>query len=800
MFGSGSFDKEEYRKWQKHIPSIASAVKNKRLFVIISSRTYILSEALEKFFVESFFTKENIVTLSSEQLTKSEKSEILEKHLSKASTESTFNFDIASKTEIINEIIELELAGPELGGLAIGFPECARLFSSNNSLYQIGADFFKNPMACVRSYISNLLQDDNTLMAFFVLWAQESKCLSSLDLERPIVDIIETIQEPIRMLQFQPETCIRKIRHVLRQHRGGFICFNDRDETFKFSHRVVQDAVGLVSYEINPTAVIEHSDASFIENFFSVNTSESVEMGSVYVSHLQRPKPTHPMKIYLSHARYTQISMRLGSIFIKSPSYRLENAASLFRLGIFDNQDFCSAFLDYLKNEGRLISFLKAEIRSIRSELAKFRFLNNVSTENMGVISYLIWMKEDVCPLMETCLEYMLSLNLSLHKEFNMSLLISLKLGSCKLVKCLLEKGAEVDFNHIALAIVTDRDDLLYELVGFIPKIEILHTACKAGYLEVVMKLCNDELDLTQPDEDCKSLIKNAVVGGNVDVFEILLKTYSLQLPLTNVIGRLPIYHYIVSKDNPDLIDALTRNGIRPTIVDNKGRSPFLYAIYMKKLSVIEKLFQLSIEDNVHCLPDNYQKTPLNMAVLTVLSSSSGIVKHVFYELALRLCSFSENIHCGISHTETALELACKGGLNQIVKAILKHGDPYVYEGSSLFHHFVTTGNETAISYLLECDIDPNVHDEFDRTPFMLAKDLGKTSILKILQNDRRIVEYNEDEGNGYESFDDDYVHDNQDVRYENIYKDDIKLENYHGSVLKKKHKYKRSYINSLNK
>ncbi|XP_060558550.1 uncharacterized protein LOC132718829 [Ruditapes philippinarum] len=745
MFGAGSFSKEEYRKWQKHIPAIAIAVKNKRLYLIITSRKYILSEALEKMFVQSIFSEENIFTLSSKELKGPEKQGILEKHFCKASEENFVIREACLKkehSETISQIVKLELCGPELGGLTIGFPECTRLFSSSVSLYEKGIEFYKDPMACVKTYMSELLADDEILIAFFVLWAQESKFLISLELERPIDDTAGNIIAPIRQLQFQPDKHIRKIRHVLRQHRGGFINFDGKNESFTFSHRVVQDAVGLVTYEINPTAVIEHSDSSFIDNFIRAGKESYDSVSSCNIGQLI---------IHVSHARYSQVSCRLGS-FIMSPDSETLKDPSLLRLCVFEDKDFCLEFLNALNRQGCLKTFLKAKTRSLRSEFAEFKFLNDVSTD-MGVLAYLVWMKEDTCPLLEVCIYTMLSLELETEKELCTSLLIAVKLGSCKLVNFLIAQGAKVNLNHTLLSVQRGNKDVLERLLkdtDISSRSDILYKACKAGYVNVVSTILDDECDLIKLDDvDSKRMIENAITGGHAGLLKYFLQKNTLETDLTfDVRGNeLPFYHFVILKQKTDLLDVLTEAGYRPKNVDSKGRTPFLYAIYSGKSSILLKLLKLSVKENVHCLPDNAKNTALYMAIRKVITSS-GPERNVFHDIALRLCSFYDNIHLKNDNgKQTALELACKGQLDEIANAIIQHGDPFVKKGTTLFHHFVTTGSSQMLSTLLKCNIDPNQHDNNHRTPFMLANALGKVSILEMLQEDQRIKKYNKELG-----------------------------------------------------
>ncbi|XP_053390906.1 uncharacterized protein LOC128553755, partial [Mercenaria mercenaria] len=803
MFGSGIFDKEECRKWQKHIPSIASAVESKHLYVIITSRSYILTEAVEKMIVESFFTKENVVTLSSEDLTPKERKTILEKHFTKACYKNEEISELTEKSEhsiLLQNIVELKLKSPDVSS-TIGFPECARLFANNTDLYSEGVKFFKGPMACVKSNISGLLNDDDTFVAFFVLWAQTSRTLSSIDLELSIQETSDKVTKPICKLQFRPKDHIRKIRHSLHKHRGGFIHFDSTNEVFSFSHRVVQDSVGIVSFEKNTTAAIEFCDTTFIENFIRIGhhecdsgmhdifmrkdkSSEGLDeqessQGLTYYRETAQQKNVSSTEnksallpwcvIHLSQARYAQLSLQIGKLVIypafrtnelsMSPSKKLQKVSqyldpTLFKHEVFKDKNFCDSFFRELNERNMLETILMVPVRTLDREFSEFKFLKMPSTE-IRLPSYLIWAKEARSPLSDMCFHIIDSVSdFASKQELSMAMLISTKLGDCTLVKYFLEQGAEIDINMMSLALAANKEKMFEMLLGrhavLNDEATFLHEICKVGYSEIVSKLIIKGVDIMQRDSSGLYPIHHAIQKGHLETVKVLLDNDESQaeVEFKPDTGKMSLFHFATEYQRMTIIDELLKRGKRPTKLDGKGRTPFLYSVYKRSTNVVHRMLQTAIEDGMQSHPDKDNCTPLYTALKNIVGHSARREEcKIFEGIALELCKFTNNLHLVNSSGETPLKYACKNGLKAVAKEILKHGDPYENEGSTIFHHFVTADDRESIDTFLQLNIDPNIHDKYHRTPLMLANVLGKKMVIRVLKKDRRILDYHKEIG-----------------------------------------------------
>ncbi|XP_060586054.1 uncharacterized protein LOC132741809 [Ruditapes philippinarum] len=260
MFGCTMFDKSESRKWLKIFPQLMSEVSRQKLKLIITSRTYILDDAQKKLFIEHHIKKRNRIEISSEKLECHEKKQIIKNHLE-------LNGRKFGKNLIDSCVRQLN----EPSSFIIGFPECARLFGVQDSLFHKGSSFFKAPMTHIKTCLDTIFKnkDDFVFLAFFVLWSQPSQSLRLSDLEQSPVKTPISIKRPIEHLGFSLFYSLRHIPNEFASHKN-FVCFDDKTEIFRFQHNVVGDAVGLVAFVRNMTAALEFCNASFIERYIRI--------------------------------------------------------------------------------------------------------------------------------------------------------------------------------------------------------------------------------------------------------------------------------------------------------------------------------------------------------------------------------------------------------------------------------------------------------------------------------------------------------------------------------------------------
>ncbi|XP_053385808.1 uncharacterized protein LOC128550573 [Mercenaria mercenaria] len=728
MFGAAVFDKYESRKWQKIWPRVEKWVdgsQNCERYVVVTSRTHILKEAMQIVHNANTFKKENIFTLSSLKLQVVEKREILTQHFEKARDNSNKeqkgkNTDSQPKT--IDEKQRKFLYDTDFKSLGlsstIGFPECARLFANNADIFSKGIEFFKTPMKFIKICMSDISKNDDNFVAFFVLWAQENKTLNCKDLELPVPETSERIKDPILKLQIRPYDQIRNIRKVLQHHvhENGFITL-DFDGNFYFSHNVVRDAFGLIAYDKNATAVLAYCDVAFIDNYIKISNKRkpASELGI----------ESENINITLPAFRYDQLSLRIATLVIPekgtaSESY-LENYL-IFKNPMFESEHFCAVFIKTNNDARNLKTLLTIELRTITSELNKYKFLNRKTRDTaIRLPSFLLWQTKKLHPLVKLFFSEMENYQIEeLEKELFIGMFIGSMIGSHEIVEFLVERGGKVKYKMILLA---------YEALS--------DSRLNAEETKNTINFLQHRIGLAEPDGNYR--IHIAVLAGCLDIVKEMLTKDPLhaQKTLTSANGddldRASLYHIAACKQNDVIINFL-ENKLDSKVYDAKGRSPFLYAIYMGKHKVVETLLKIANKNGDEMTPDNDKNTPLHIAIRKSVEQKDEAIRNVFRDLSIKICkTCTKNTHMENSQGKTPLHVACELDATEVVEELFKTNFHIAEEERLLMHKFVMSDNKKAIEILLKHGFDHTITEK-GRTPIQLAEVQNKTQVVDIIR------------------------------------------------------------------
>ncbi|XP_053385545.1 uncharacterized protein LOC128545898 [Mercenaria mercenaria] len=745
MFGAEVFDKQESRKWQKILPRIVKWVRDspqRMRYVVITSRTYILQEAMQDLYLDNIFGKENIYTLLSNELRTDEKLSILKKHFAIAKSRSSNVHSSTSNKEhatLLKRISELELKNHG-SSFTIGFPECARLFANNASIYKTGVEFFQKPMVHVMKCISEITENDDVLVAFFVLWAQKKQTLTCIDLERSVPETSVDIKIPISKLQYKPKNKIRNIRKVLytHTHEDGFIIL-DTENNFRFSHNVVRDAVGLIAYRRNATAVLELCDVAFIENYVRITT-----IINETESERSDQRKSENVNFQLQPFRYDQLSLRIADLVIPDKSKMtgaskpslgpgteinatsLENY-SIFKHSIFASEEFCKVFIESNRKKGNLKTLLTTELRTITSELMKFKFLElNENETAVRLPSFLLWQNEQLSILAKLSFHEMRQYPEDLQKETRIALIIASMIGSCEAVEFLLGNGEKVTSQMILLA---------YEAL------KRSGSGISLGKTNQAITLLQKHFGVTEPSGQYQ--IHIAALDGCLDIVRQILKKHPSQAQNTftlskfngNDLEKASLYHIAAYKQNNKLIELLLAENVKSKVFDAKNRSPFLYAIYKGKCKVVSTLQEIAEKHGDEMTPDTEKNTPLHVAIRKFVKEKDETSKKVFRDIAVNLCrKCTKNINMVNSKGQTPLHVACALNAAEVVEELFKRDIHLAVEERSLMHDFVMSDKKVALTLLLEKGFDHTITDKEGRTPLMLAQAQNKTQVADILQ------------------------------------------------------------------
>ena len=285
------FDKVLFDYWRRKLYDLLRAANMYGIYVILTSRHYILEESrILITTLPPFHQKENIILLSSNILTEFEKVQILQSHLKanerRVNRDSVMNC-IFNHADFQNTLFEKHI-------FKFGFPQCAALYSRRDDLFNDrGENFFKNPNAFFKQCIEQLSEHEQNFLALILLWV-----IPKQELHRSKINdyfMSEEIKLISKELHFEMNgDLVRILEKSLESHIGGLLHFSNETGIFTFSHSVVSDMIGLVTAKQKTEFVVKHGAIKFLFNFVAFEEDEDEYEFHVpaylYYERLQRMK------------------------------------------------------------------------------------------------------------------------------------------------------------------------------------------------------------------------------------------------------------------------------------------------------------------------------------------------------------------------------------------------------------------------------------------------------------------------------------------------------------------------------
>ncbi|XP_053385701.1 uncharacterized protein LOC123538044, partial [Mercenaria mercenaria] len=281
IFGSDAFDAEKMKGWKPYLDELKAEAHGLNLLVVITTRQNILSKAKDHRNLE-LLREENVTILSSSNLSKDEKKNILKLHLQ------------TNRKECLPSILSSSVSRWKDDECKIGFPECAVMFSKNDTLFRKGAEFFAAPFEFFRKCLSELSKNEDEFMILVLLWTKSSRKLSKFDLEPTH---IHSLSEIAAELDYPLKEKSKILRKALDYHKGGFLSL--RNDEYTFSHSVIGDVVGLVTGEEYPAVAIKYGPKSFVLDYVQTKSNDSENC------------------ILVNDRRYSDLSKRLNKLLFE---------------------------------------------------------------------------------------------------------------------------------------------------------------------------------------------------------------------------------------------------------------------------------------------------------------------------------------------------------------------------------------------------------------------------------------------------------------------------------------------------
>lgn len=314
--------------------------------------------------------------------------------------------------------------------------------------------------------------------------------------------------------------------------------------------------------------------------------------------------------------------------------------------------------------------------------------------------------------------------------------------GNLKIVKKMIEAGADIHANKSCA----------------------LNFACRSGNLELVQYLLSLNVDVNSVDVYNYSTISSAIIGGNYDIFALLIERGAdIETLLEN--SGATLLHSAVSHSSLEIVEKLVELGADINAEDLSGWT-VLYSA--NDIVMIKKLIELGAPVAKYCQNSDFcWETPImynDVDFIKLLIANGAKLYHddlsilfyvnggpVLYYRDIDACCY-ESYYDESEYKETSLnvieyllsldldinqqythdgttpfmQICINGTLAQVI-LLLNHGaNPFLTdsEGISALHYAAHGGNSDIIAHLINnCEMDPNVRSLNGQTPLHLVRE-----------------------------------------------------------------------------
>lgn len=227
IFGGSTKDRDSTNCWLKFLPLIFKALKPCNMYLVMTTRSYIL-KSVPQYSKTSYLSKGLEINLS-EKLTPDDKRGIVENTLMRLRHKGK---DVQITGEEIEELI---LCDPP-----IGFPLCVKWYLSKQRYKITGIAFLKNPLDFVLNIMSNIVDEDKQtyyLLLIMLLQGEDEFNLKKKTcirrLEEMGVEDVESTFSGVDLVEFA-------------RTLEDFYLIQTDQYSFKFVHESIQDAFWLL--------------------------------------------------------------------------------------------------------------------------------------------------------------------------------------------------------------------------------------------------------------------------------------------------------------------------------------------------------------------------------------------------------------------------------------------------------------------------------------------------------------------------------------------------------------------------
>jgi ankyrin repeat protein len=274
------------------------------------------------------------------------------------------------------------------------------------------------------------------------------------------------------------------------------------------------------------------------------------------------------------------------------------------------------------------------------------------------------------------------------------------------------------------------------------------HNSCRS--LKLLVQAMIDKYVPLEKQWNGKHLLAAAVASGNIEAADVIIhKVFDANLPIDS--SKSCAAHLAARNDDVEMLNFLRSRGARFDINDIYGKTPIHVALELQHTDTIDYFLDQKLElklpkDLLHyaaqkgsaaqidgLIKRGFQVNGLDTQGQTALNLAISADNFPVFEM---LCKHGADPSCQSKEGFTPfLQAARLGRVKFMVpflatQKVLEKGP----NGESALHLAVQGGHEECVSLLLHSGFKPNMPQNDGTTPFDLAKNLGFSHILFLLE------------------------------------------------------------------
>ncbi|XP_060586639.1 uncharacterized protein LOC132742290 [Ruditapes philippinarum] len=625
IFGAGALDENLLNEWSLRCKDIEKALQARMIRIIITSRHYIYFEAQMKIRKCTLFNEKNIQLLASFNLTDSERTDIIKKHVQKAerilsSTEikrcsQAYENAFASSRNECKLPFDLGLYLQTEGRIKamIGFPEIVSLFSNGDDLFKWGSYFFSKPALFFKKCIEELFVDEEKFLILILIWARPDKKLHLTSIQP------NNISREIKQIALKfgidlKGHIVRVLLKSVKYHKSGFIQFDESTGCCSFTHTTIRDMVGLVAGHDYPNAVVEFADMGFIMEYVTTENSKNdgyhifvheyqyFDLLKAICKHMNVKRQNAFLSIVAKKRDY-EIRNNFGPVYIDfSLPGELNIDTSVLKHDCFNQLPFVEMFCE--SKEGKFFMSKPVDI------LPVICLDWNCDINLGGIIPVYL-------PTLALLYKHKFLLNVyfekALHLVINESLFIRTSLlvashqGMKDVIELLLKHGAVVCAEAVYFAaakghveslacLLENREQIRVTYPNSLNKNSPLIAAAKCGSTKCIELLLRNGADINFRNKNNWSALDKAILNHQTEACKMLLVHNAQVNCKAGKYKRTPL-HISADKGDKDITELLLKYGASITAKDFRGHYPIHCAVLTKFpcIKVVEMLLNADV-------------------------------------------------------------------------------------------------------------------------------------------------------------------------------------------------------------